>query len=288
MTDSPSSADTIQRFVFNNGEVRGELVFIEDTLQEALNRDDYPEPAAHLLGESLTAALLLGGVLKIRGRISLQAKGEGPVTLLMADTTHDRGIRGIIHTSDAIPHGAIGEQLGRGQLAITIEPEQGQRYQGIVPLEAETLSGCLEGYFARSEQLDTSIMLFADSERAGGLMLQKMPGYGHTEDDDLWDRLTQLAATTRREEVLELPPETLLHRLFHEESISLYPAEPVYFHCHCSRERTEEALRTMGAEECYQLLSEQGVINVDCQFCNQNYRFGQQDLEALFGPHQQH
>jgi|AntDeeMinimDraft_4_1070355.scaffolds.fasta_scaffold00041_41 molecular chaperone Hsp33 len=282
------SSDNLQRFVFNEGEVRGELVVLDETLDETLKNRDYPEPAATLLAESLSAAVLLGGVLKMKGRISLQAKGEGPVSLLMADCSHERGVRGLIHADDSIEPGTISEQLGHGQLAITLEPEQGQRYQGIVPLESDSLSGCLQDYFARSEQLDTLVMLFANGERSGGLMLQKMPGYTATDDDDLWNRLTYLASTTSQDELLELAPETLLHRLFHEEDISLYPAEPVFFHCHCSRERTENALQTMGAQECYDLLAEQGEITVDCQFCNQQYRFGQTDLETLFGPHSRH
>ncbi|XOZ32469.1 Hsp33 family molecular chaperone HslO [Halomonadaceae bacterium KBTZ08] len=280
--------DTLQRFLFNEGEVRGELVLIEDTLKSATEGRAYPEPAQQLLAESLSAATLLGGVLKMKGRISLQAKGQGPVTLLMADCSDERGARGLIHTEDSIQNGSIGEQLGHGQLVITIEPDEGQRYQGIVPLESDTLQECLEDYFARSEQLETLILLFASTERAGGLMLQKMPGYETTEDDDLWNRLTQLARTTSQEELLSVAPETLLHRLFHEESLSLYPAEPVFFHCHCTRERTANALETLGAKECYDLLAEQGEISVDCQFCNQQYRFGQEDIEALFGPHQRH
>ena len=283
-----NQTDNLQRFVFNEGEVRGELVVLDETLDETLKGRNYPQAAATLLAESLSAAVLLGGVLKLRGRISLQAKGEGPVTLLMADCSHKRGVRGLIHADDTIESGSVPEQLGHGQLAITIEPEQGQRYQGIVPLESDTLSGCLQDYFTRSEQLETLIMLFADGHRSGGLMLQKMPDYAATNDNDLWDRLTHLASTTQRRELLELPPETLLHRLFHEEPISLYPAEPVFFHCHCSRERTEMALQTMGADECYDLLAEQGEISVDCQFCNQQYRFGQTEIEALFGPHRRH
>ena len=285
MTDQ---TDNLHRFVFNEGEVRGELVVLDETLDETLQGRNYSQPAAALLAESLSAAVLLGGLLKMRGRISLQAKGEGPVTLLTADCNHERGVRGLIHTDDSIETGTMPGQLGRGQLAITIEPEQGQRYQGIVPLESETLSGCLQDYFTRSEQLDTLIMLFTDSDRSGGLMLQKMPNYGESEDDDLWGRLTHLASTTGNRELLDLPPQTLLHRLFHEEWLRLYPAEPVFFHCHCSRERTENALETIGAQECYDLLAEQGGITVDCQFCNRQYRFGQTDIEALFGPHSRH
>ena len=282
------TTDSIQRFLFNEGQVRGEIVRLEESLRESLAKGDYSDGAALLLAESLTATTLLAGILKVPGRISLQARGEGPVSLLMTDCSQDRGIRGLIHSTDAPTQGSVPELLGRGQLAITMEPEGGQRYQGIVPLESETLSQCLQDYFTRSEQLDTLILLFANRQRAGGLMLQKMPGYEETDDQDLWDRLTHLAATTQREELLELAPEEVLHRLFHEEEISLYPAEAVTFHCHCNRERTEQALLTMGADECYSILAEQGEISVDCQFCNQNYRFEQDDLETLFGPPRHH
>ena len=278
--------DTLQRFLFDEGDVRGELVRLDDSLREALSKSDYPDTVARLLGESLAASVLLSATLKMNGRVALQARGQGPITLLMAECTDQGGIRGIVHADGDVAGDRINDALGQGQLAITLEPEGGQRYQGVVPLEADTLSGCLQDYFERSEQLETFILLACDGHRAAGLMLQKLPGQDG--DPDLWDRVTQLAATTQDNELLDLDPGELLHRLFHEETLSRYPEQDVRFYCHCSRERTENALRTMGAKECYELLAEKGQIDVNCQFCHAHYGFGQADLEQLFGPPQRH
>lgn len=281
-----NDSDTLQRFLFDDGDVRGELVHMASSLQEALGKHDYPAAIARVLGESLAATVLLSATLKMNGRVALQARGNGPVSLLMAECTDQRAVRGIAHGQSEDDSQGLQALLGEGQLGIILEPENGQRYQGIVPLEAEDLSGCLKDYFTRSEQLETFIMLACDGEHAAGLMLQKMPG--RAEDNDLWERLTHLAATTREEELLNLAPDDLLHRLFHEENLQRYPTQPVAFYCHCSRERTEDALHTLGAEECYELLATKDSIEVDCQFCNQHYRFVQEDLERLFGPPRRH
>jgi len=283
-----NEADTLQRFMFDEGDVRGELVLMEDALHEALSKHAYSPAIAALLGESLAATVLLSATLKMDGRVTLQARGEGPVTMLVAECSHQQGVRGIVHGESNVDadHQDIAGMLGQGQLAITLDPDAGQRYQGIVPLESADLATCLKDYFTRSEQLETFILLACDGQRAGGLMLQKMPG--NAEDDDLWQRVTQLASTTRPEELLTVDPQELLHRLFHEETVSRYPSQPVTFYCHCSRERTEDALRTMGAAECYDLLSEQDVIKVDCQFCHEKYHFHQDDLDQLFGPRNLH
>lgn len=281
-----NDSDTLQRFLFDHGDVRGELVHMQSTLQEALNKHDYSPALAALLGESLAASVLLSATLKMNGRVALQARGAGSVSLLVAECNDQRGVRGIIHGSAGADQQQLGELLGQGQLTIVLEPENGQRYQGIVPLESPDLSGCLQDYFSRSEQLSTFIILACDGRQAAGLMLQKMPG--NARDSDLWERVTQLAGTTTDQELLTLSPDELLHRLFHEEQLQRYPVQPVAFYCHCSRERTEEALHTMGAAECYELLSEKTTIDVNCQFCNQHYRFEQSDLERLFGPPERH
>ncbi|TVP54262.1 MAG: Hsp33 family molecular chaperone HslO [Halomonadaceae bacterium] len=281
-----NDSDTLQRFLFDSGDVRGELVQLDSALQEALDKHDYPPALAALLGESLAATVLLSATLKMNGRVALQARGTGSVSLLVAECNDQRGVRGIIHGSADNDQQQLGELLGQGQLTIILEPENGQRYQGIVPLESPNLSGCLQDYFTRSEQLSTFILLACNGQQAAGLMLQKMPG--STRDSDLWERVTQLAATTSQQELLTLAPDELLHRLFHEEQLQRYPTQPVAFYCHCSRERTENALHTMGAQECYEMLAKESTIAVNCQFCNQHYRFDQSDLERLFGPPERH
>ncbi|MFE8070172.1 Hsp33 family molecular chaperone HslO [Marinobacteraceae bacterium S3BR75-40.1] len=278
MTDA---SDQLHRFIFENGNVRGEHVQLDASLQEALSKQAYSDPQARLLGESLAAVTLLSATLKFEGRLSLQARGDGPVQLLMAECSHQQGIRGLIHGDETPRDGSVPELLGQGRLAITIEPERGQRYQGIVPLESDNLSACLQDYFQRSEQLDTFIVLYADRNQASGLLLQKLPGEASPEAD-FWNRLTTLAGSVKAEELHELDTDRLLRRLFPEDDVRLYDASPIRFSCSCSRERTLSALEALGQETVYEILAEQGEIEMDCQFCHQQYRYSQQDMDKLF------
>ncbi|KXS50892.1 MAG: heat shock protein 33, redox regulated chaperone [Marinobacter sp. T13-3] len=284
-----ASRDQFQRFLFEHSQVRGAWVQLADSYQTITSQAPYPDSVRQLLGESLAASVLLSSTLKFNGSLSLQAAGNGPMTTLLAESTHNRHIRGIARFEDGAITGekTLHELLGESRMAITITPEQGHRYQGVVPREADTLAGCLEEYFERSEQIATRLFLFADGEKAAGLLLQRLPG--HTEEDDeLWNRVEHLAATVQAEELLELDSETLLHRLFHEETVRLFDPEPVAFHCSCSRERTLAALESIGREECYSILDEQGSINMDCQFCHANYRFDRNDIDHLFTGHTLH
>lgn len=281
--------DFLQRFLFEGTAVRGELAQLDASLQTVLARHDYPPRVQTLLGELMTAALLLSATLKFEGSLILQARGHGPLDTLMAECNHRRELRAIAHVSpqwsathEQVP---LAELLADGQLAITIDPSQGQRYQGVVPWDGNTLAECLEHYFAQSEQLPTRLWLNAEAGRAGGLLLQVLPGGQDevdAEGDRPWLRLTQLAATVTATELRELPIETVLYRLFHEESVRVEPAASACFHCSCSRTRTENALLSLGPDDLRALLEEKhGNIKTACQFCNQVYRFDRIDIENL-------
>lgn len=283
-----ASGDQFQRFLFENSQVRGAWVRLNESYTEIGSQAPYPESVRRALGESLAASVLMSSTLKFEGTLSLQAHGDGPVNTLMAECSNDRFIRGIARFDEqAVTEDSFQSLLGQGRMAITITPDQGQRYQGVVPREEPDLAGCLEDYFARSEQIPTSFFLFADEHGSAGLMLQKLPG--NTEQDkDLWDRLNHLASTVEAEELLTLDSETLLHRLFHEETVRLFDAEPVAFRCSCSAERTLGALEAVGKAECYDILEEQGAIEMDCQFCHAHYRFDRNDIDHLFTGHTLH
>ena len=284
-----ASRDQFQRFIFEDSQVRGAWVQLGESYQTIIGQAPYPESVRQLLGESLAASVLLSSTLKFHGSLSLQAAGEGPLTTLMTECTHNRHIRGIARFEEQAISGDknLHELLGQSRMAITITPEQGHRYQGVVPREANTLAGCLEEYFERSEQIATRLFLFANEEGAAGLLLQRLPG--HTEEDDeLWNRVEHLASTVQADELLQLDSETLLHRLFHEETVRLFEPEPVAFHCSCSRERTLAALESVGRDECYSILDEQGSITMDCQFCHANYQFDRNDIDHLFTGHTLH
>ncbi|MDX1636189.1 MAG: Hsp33 family molecular chaperone HslO [Marinobacter sp.] len=283
-----ASQDQFQRFIFEDSQVRGAWVRLADSYREIASQASYPTVVRQLLGESLAASVLMSGTLKFEGTLSLQASGQGPLRTLMTECSHDRYLRGLARF-DEIPADAdsLGELLGEGKMAITITPEQGQRYQGVVPREHESLARCLEDYFERSEQIATSLVLFADQDQSAGLLLQRLPG-GTEPDDDLWRRVNHLASTLKADELLGLDSETVLHRLFHEETVRLFDADPVAFRCSCSRERTLGALEAIGQKECYDIIEERGAIDMDCQFCHAHYRFDRNDIDQLFLGHSLH
>ncbi len=277
-----SNPDQIQRILFEQIDVRGVVAGLDASYQEVLSRHEYPPVIQRLLGEMLAAVSMLSVTLKFEGRLLLQAQGEGTVSLLMAECNHHQNVRAIARYNGEIDETlAFNELLEKGRIALTIEPEQGQRYQGVVPLEHPTLAECLQAYFEQSEQLGTSIHLAADGTHAAGLMLQVLPAEETGEED--WSRVSMLASTLKDEELLTLDNEALLFRLFHEETCRLYEPESLVFKCDCSRERSAEALKFMTEEELLSILAEQnGLIDVGCQFCNQQYHFDETDIRALF------
>jgi len=282
------NSDTFQRFLFEELHIRGEWVRLGASFQEATQGVDYPPVIKALLGQAVAASVLLTGTLKFDGRLSIHARsmgaeGKGPISLLMAEASNKRTFRGLVNwDGDVVQGDMLSKLLGNAQLAITIDPDKGQRYQGIVPLERDTLSDCLAQYFELSEQLDTYLLLGADDEGCFGLMLQKLPDYRELEDQDAWDRIIHFAKTLKKDELLNTDNETLLMRLFHEEKIISYEQEVVSFSCSCSRERTLASIEQLGQEEALEILEEEAEISVACQFCGTSYAFDRADIQSLF------
>jgi molecular chaperone Hsp33 len=282
-----SDTDALHRFLFEGTQVRGELVHLDASWRAVLNRHPYPETVRGPLGEALAATVLLTGTLKFDGALILQVQGEGPLRTLVAQATHGRTIRGLARWEGEVPAGEIEAVFGAGRLVLTLEPEGGERYQGIVPLFGANLAEALETYFRTSEQLGTRLWLAAGPQRAAGLLLQRLPGF-HGDADD-WTRIATLAATLTPGELTGLPTETLLHRLFHEEDLRLFEGEPVAFRCTCSRGRIEETLRALGEEEVEATLAQEGQVEVSCEFCNRVYRWDLVDARQIFmavSPHE--
>lgn len=276
-------SDEILRFIFDGTDIRGEWVQLERSYLDTLATHHYPPLVNQLLGEFLVAASLLAATLKIDGTVILQARGPAG-GLIMAEATSRQELRAIASGLGEIPATSFEALLGGGNLAITIDPDKGQRYQGIVALEGANLAECLEGYFRQSEQLPTRVWLAADGQHAGGLFLQELP----TRTDparrsEQWQHLTTLAATVTAAELLQLPAETLLHRLFHQEQLRLLQRDPLQFHCSCSQQRTEAMLLSLGRSDLEEILAEQGRIDVNCEFCNQHYGFAPEDIATLLG-----
>lgn len=283
-------SDQLQRFVFDSTDVRGEIATLGDTYTQVLDRHTYPQPVARRLGELLAAASLLTATLKLDGTMGIEVRGDGPVSLLMAESNPGaddvaQQLRGIARfDEDAVlsDEASLTDLIGNGQIVITLDPREGQRYQGIVALAADTLSGCLEHYFQQSEQLPTRLWLAADGgSQAAGLLLQQLPQETHTEDRDAWGRLCMLADTVKEDELLGIAPVKLLFRLFHEEQTRVFDPSPVAFGCTCSHPRFAQALLGLGATELRDVLEEQGQIDTQCHFCNTQYHFSAAEIESL-------
>ncbi|GGY83474.1 33 kDa chaperonin [Cellvibrio zantedeschiae] len=294
------SNDLLNRFIFDDCDIRGELVTLGESYREILSHNEYPPAIQKLLGEFLAAISLMSSTLKFDGMIILQARGDGAISTIMAECNHHNNIRGIVRLKEdaelneqLAQNGSMQDLLGNGVLVITIEPKRAEnfggkleRYQGIVPLERETLAGCLEDYFQQSEQLATRFWFAADSQHASGFLIQSLPNQLKTnaeENKDHWETIETLADTITPEELLQLDHEQILYRLFHEQPVRVFDPTQVKFACSCSRERSESALLALGKSEVEELLIEKGSINIDCQFCNQHYHFSPEDVRKLLG-----
>lgn len=281
-------SDFSQRFLFDDSDIRGELVGLTDSYSHVLAKHAYPQPVAQLLGELLAAASLLIGTLKFEGLLILQARSSGAVPLLMVECSSEGELRGIArYNAEQIGADAsLRELMPDGVLAITVDPKSGQRYQGIVDLEGDTLADCLTNYFNTSEQLSTRFWLSADGQRARGLLLQQLPADRLKDDDEReasWQHALALADTVKTEELLGLDNETLLHRLYHQEALRLFDPRALQFRCSCSRERSSRALVSLGQEDAEALVQEHGgSVEIDCQFCNERYLFDAADVLQLF------
>jgi molecular chaperone Hsp33 len=299
---STDTRDTLQKFIFDNAAVRGEFVEISDTWREVQQRHDYPAAVKTVLGEMLAAAALLSANLKFNGAIVMQIHGDGPVRLLVVECDAQLRLRATAKVAEGatVTEGATLSELlnatGKGRFVITLDPIDkmpGQQpYQGIVPLDGDDMATVIENYMLRSEQLDTRLWLAADAHISRGLLLQKLPRHSGKEDqtvqaseaEDLetWNRAVTLAATLKQPELLSTGIETLMQRLFWEETIRVFePAHPQFF-CSCTREKVGNMLKILGREEVDAALDELGQLGINCDFCGKHYEFDKVDCAHLF------
>lgn len=274
--------DALQRFMFEDFPVRGDIVRMDASWRAVLERQEYPPAVRALLGEAMAATVLLASTLKFDGLLTLQIQGDGDLHLLVAQCGSDLAVRGLAKWKSDDPQGTLAELTGGGRLAITIERRKDrERYQGIVLADTDTLAGCLETYFAQSEQLPTRIWLAADGDRAAGMLLQQMPSSVAETDQDGWNRAGVLAATLSPDELLTLGGRDVLRRLFHEEDLRLADQRTVMFRCSCTRQRVESAMHLLGRDELADLLLADGRIEVRCEFCNKAYGLDAVDVEQI-------
>jgi molecular chaperone Hsp33 len=289
-----TEADRLRRFLFEDAPLRGHWVRLSRSWIEAREHQQLPPAALALLGESLAATTLVSASLKFTGTLTLQLLGStGAVTMLVAQATDQRTLRGVAHVADdaATRGAAFRDQIDGGRLVVSVEQGEGVApWQGIVTLDGDSLAACLAHYFEVSEQLPTLIVLAANAETAAGLLLQKLPapaGQGEAAAvaaQDLWEEATALLATLGAGELLATDSELLLRRLFGAHDLRLFEAERVAFSCRCDRERVSALLRGLGREEIESILEEQGAVTVTCEFCQKPYRFDAVDAAQLFLP----
>ncbi|WP_042717414.1 Hsp33 family molecular chaperone HslO [Kosakonia cowanii] len=279
-----ANQDQLHRYLFENHAVRGELVTVSSTWKEVLENHNYPLPVKNLLGELLVATSLLTATLKFAGDITVQVQGDGPMSLAVINGNNRQQMRGVARVQGEIADDASLKTLvGNGYLVITITPEEGERYQGVVGLEGETLAECLEDYFQRSEQLPTRLFIrTGDVEgqpAAGGMLLQVLPAQDTQAED--FEHLAVLTETVKAEELFTLPANEVLWRLYHEEEVTLYDPQDVEFKCTCSRERCADALKTLPDEEVDSILAEEGEIDMHCDYCGNHYLFNAMDIAEI-------
>jgi molecular chaperone Hsp33 len=283
--------DTMQGFMFADMDIRGVHLRLDQGVKTLLDQHQYPAPVASLLTEMLIVACLLSANLKLRGRLSVQIRGAGPLKWVMAecrqlsdDPEQPFKVKGMAQFDDAIaPQTSLSEMVSDGRLIITIEPDKGQRYQGIVLVDQTTLAECVESYFYQSEQLPTHIQLVSTDESAAGFMLQRLPQTISDESQaDLdWELVHALAATLTAGELAQLPANQVLHRLFHEQQVTVFTPRPVVQLCDCSRKRCGAAIVGLGKAAVDEILEEQKAIVIDCHFCNKHYSFDRVDCHVL-------
>ncbi|MCL4112268.1 UNVERIFIED_CONTAM: hypothetical protein GTU68_022762 [Idotea baltica] len=274
-------SDILHRFQLENLHVRGEWVSLSQSWKEIQSTTDYPPAIQQVLGEAIVAISLLADSLKFDGSLVLQIIGAQPVSMLVVQATSDGSIRGMANWEGEISPKASFKDLFQA-MNDQNEPSstKGERYQSLVSLEGDSLSDCFAQYFAQSEQLNTRLWLSVNDKVAAGLMLQSLPS--DTSQSDGWNHASILADTIKDEELLELPAEQLLHRLYHEEDLRLYDAKPIRFNCTCSQDKIEHAVASMGETEANSIIEEQGNINVDCDFCNTSYLLDSVDVARIF------
>jgi molecular chaperone Hsp33 len=279
----------LRRFLLESHPVRGHHVQLREAWQELRSVQPYPPAVESLLGEAATAVVLLAATLKFDGKLTMQLSGNGLVSLLVAQCTHDFRIRAVAHyASDVPPTSSFAALVGDGRLAVTIESsERGTRYQGIVPLSGSSMAECLESYFTSSEQLPTRLVLVGGPADAAGLLIQKLPSADSGEASgavlqSVWEELQQQMPRHAGAALLQTEVATLLSTICGAHDCRLFAGTPVVFECSCSPQRVGDVLRAVGEAEARSVVAEQGSVTITCEFCRRPYRFDAVDVERLF------
>lgn len=280
--DPMKRPDTLQRFLFEHANIRGEIVHLDGVYQTIMNQHPYPAEVKRLLGEALVSCLLAVGTIKFEGEISLQFHGDERLPLLLVQCDHLLNVRAFAQYQDDLDSTAYDDAFVHGKLVLTINQYQKtQAYQSVVPIHSTEMAENIMHYFAQSEQISTRLWLAVNDERAVGMLLQLLPEKDSLQREQFWEYAVQLGQTIEENELLTLDNETILHRLYHETELRLYPERTVRFRCRCNEEKMKQVLTVVEADELQALLQEEGEVTIRCDFCNKAYTFDVIDVAML-------
>lgn len=276
--------DLSQRFIFDATDIRGDIVQIKSSYRELVANHEYPAEVQRLLGEFVVAGLLLGSTIKFEGRLILQVRSQGAIPLLMVEVTHTHTFRGIarLHEQD-IGDQSFSELFETGSLVVTIDPDNGERYQSLVPMDGANLAQCLMHYFSQSEQLATWLLLTSDDHGAAGFLLQQLPKQlvqAEKQREADWQHVRVMGESLKTEELRTLSVEQILNRLYHDQPVRVMSENPVAYQCSCSKARMANALIALGESELDDLFKDQDEVELTCEFCNSSYSFDRDGIYA--------
>ncbi len=283
-----SQFNVLNRYLFSDAHARGELVQLDSSFKSIIKNHNYPAGVEKLLGELLSATCLLTATLKFEGDITVQLQGDGPVGYMSVSGNNNQQMRGIAKMAEATTADTLQTLIGKGTMIITIRPNVGEAYQGVVALDKDNLADCLAHYFDVSEQIPTKIWLFSDTQQklAAGALVQLLPdGDGSIENKEQqmndFAHLCQLTNTIKSEEVFSLEAEALLYRLYHQEKVNIFEPQSVSYVCGCSADKCLSAISQIEPSEIKAILAEQGKISMTCDYCITTYDFDELSLKSF-------
>ncbi len=288
------SEDRVRRFAFERYPIRGHSVRLGRAWLNLREHQDHPPAVQKLVGEAVSAAVLLAATLKFDGTLTLQLQGKGLVNLLVAQCTHDFKVRGMARhdllTDEEADTAGFRSLAGDGTIIVTVESaDRGSSYQGVVPISGDSLAESLEAYFVQSEQLPTRVLLASTPGVVAGMLVQRIAGVGGKQAptdpaalEEAWMKADHAMETLTPDQLLADDIEQRLVRMFGDDEVRAFSGHDVIFECRCSRERVANVLRSLGQEEVRSVIAEQGAVTVTCEFCQKPYRFDPIDAEQLF------
>lgn len=276
-------SDTLQRFIFEHANIRGEIVHVEKTYQTIMAQRNYPPMVKNMLGEAIVSCLLLASSIKFEGSLNLQFQGDKRLPLLLVQCDHELNIRAFAQFAEDLETIDYATAFLAGKMVMTLsQNNQPNSYQSTVPLQSTSMSENLMEYFAQSEQVSTQVWLAVSDTAAAGMLLQLMPGQDTTQKEQFWEYAVHIGQTVSDNELLTLDNQTLLYRLYHETELRLFDSRPTQFKCRCSQEKMKQVITVLGEEDAKELLKERGEIDIRCDFCSKEYVFDTIDVALLF------